>query len=106
MRVPELRPRASYDVESIVTYVSFVLGAPRAAEDWYAAFKEALSLLCAQPELGCELSDERLVLSGRRTYLVGKYRVFYSYDAEALTVWRVLHVAQDIDDYAIVDLCD
>ena len=106
MRVPELRPRASYDVESIVTYVSFVLGAPRAEEDWYSDFKEELSLLSDQTELGCELSDERLVLSVRRTYLVGKYRVFYSYDAEALTVWRVLHVAQVIDDYAMVDLCD
>ena len=106
VREAELRPRAAYDIESIVTYLSIVLDAPQAAADWYGALQEAIGLLCEQPDLGREFFDERLVLTGRRMYLVGRYRVFYSYDAERLVVWRVLHATQDIDDYAIVDLCD
>lgn len=104
MREPELRPRAAYDVESIVTYISFVLGSPQAAAEWYEGFRAALDLLCEQPDLGRAFHDERLRIQGRRTYLVGSYRVFYSYDAATLTVWRVLHTTQDMDDYALVDL--
>lgn len=101
MRAPELRPRAAYDVESIVT---FVLGSPQAAAEWYESLRAALDLLCEQPDFGRAFSDERLRIQGRRTYLVGNYRLFYSYDAATLTVWRVLHTSQDMDDYALVDL--
>lgn len=104
LRTPELRPRAAYDVESIVTYISFILGAPQAAGEWYESFRAALDLLCEQPDLGRAFNDERLRIQGRRTYLVGSYRVFYSYDASSLIVWRVLHTTQDMDDYALVDL--
>lgn len=61
---------------------------------------------CAMSDLGRPFDDDRLALYGRRTYLVGKYRMFYSYSDEQLTVWRVVHVSQDLDDYALVDLTD
>lgn len=103
MRKAELRPRAAYDVESIVAYISVVKGAPQAAENWYNEFREALQLLCEQPDLGRMFTDERLQIQQRRTYLVGNYRIFYTHTASHLTVWRVLHTLQLLDDYALVD---
>ena len=41
-----------------------------------------------------------------RTYRVGAYRMFYSHDDTTLTVWRVIHMSQDLDDFALVDLAD
>ena len=67
----------------------------------------AVLLLCEMPDLGKPFEDDRLAVKGRRTHLVGSYRLFYSYSADALTVvWRVIHTARDIDDYALVDLAD
>ncbi len=104
MRTPELRPRAAYDIESIVTYISFVLDSPTAAEGWYAELRKKMDLLCVQPEIGRVFEDDRLQIKERRTTLVGDYRLFYSFDATTLTVWRVLHTKQEIDDYALMDL--
>ena len=106
MLTAEYRPRAAYDVESTVTYIGQVLHSPQAARTWYEDLKSAVAALCENPDLGRVFEDDRLSLKGRRTFLVGRYRLFYSYDAEKLTVWRVVHTSQDIDDYAIVDLVD
>ena len=35
--------------------------------------------------------------------LSANYRVFYTYDEEFLTVRRVIHTRQDIDDFALID---
>ncbi len=104
MRKPEYRPRAAYDAESIVTYIGQILKSPKAARAWYENLKDTVSTLCATPDLGRVFEDDRLAIKERRAFLVGKYRLFYSYDTEKLTIWRVIHTSQDIDDYAIVDL--
>ena len=106
MLEPEYRPRAAYDVESIVTYMGQILKSPQAARAWYENLKNTVSTLCTTPDLGRVFEDERLAIKERRTFLVGKYRLFYSYDADKLTVWRVVHTSRNIDDYAIVDLSD
>ena len=46
-----------------------------------------------------------LHVKGVRTYRVGAYRC-YSHDDTTLTVWRVIHMSQDLDDFALVDLAD
>lgn len=106
MLVPVYRPRASYDIESIVVHIGEVLGSPKAARSWYEDLKATVLLLCEMPDLGKPFEDDRLAVKGRRTHLVGSYRLFYSYSADALTVWRVVHTTRDIDDYALVDLVD
>ncbi len=103
MRTPELRPRAAYDIESIVTYISMILASPRAAEAWYGEFRQKVELLCAQPETGRIFEDDRLHMKECRTTLVGNYRLFYTSNAATLTIWRVLHIKQDIDQYALID---
>ena len=105
-RVATYRPRAAYDIESIVVYVGHVLDSPRAAKEWYEKLVQTVEMLCELPDLGRSFEDDRLTVKGHRTYLVGKYRLFYSYTDDTLTVWRVVHVTQDMDDYALVDLVD
>ena len=39
-----------------------------------------------------------------RTVSAGKYTVFYRYGNARLTVYRILHQRQDIDNYTLVDL--
>lgn len=106
MLTPEYRPRAAYDIESIVTYIGQVQGMPKAARQWYEHLKNAVAKLCEMPDLGRTFEDERLSMKERRTFLVGSYRLFYSYSDSTLTIWRVLHTSRNIDDYAIVDLTD
>lgn len=103
MRKIEFRPRASYDIESIITYLSNARGAPQAAENWYEEFCAALTLLREQPELGRVFQDERLQIMQRRTYLVGNYRVFYTFNKATLLVWRIVHTSQNMNDYALID---
>ncbi|WP_180326712.1 type II toxin-antitoxin system RelE/ParE family toxin [Raoultibacter phocaeensis] len=106
MLAPTYRPRAAYDIESAVIYIGVILDSPQAARTWYETLVAKVDLLCEFPDLGRRFDDERLSTSGMQTYLVGSYRLFYSYGEDGLTVWRVVHASQDIDDYALVDLAD
>lgn len=103
MREVVYRRRAAWDIESIITYTSVILGSPQAAENWYAQLQSTLDLLCEQPLLGREFNDDYLKHHNRRSFLVGKYRLFYSFTPDTLTVWRVLHTTQDLDDYALIN---
>ena len=105
-RSVDYRPRAAYDIESIVVYVGQILGSPRAAKDWYDQLMSTLDSLADLPTLGKRFDDELLSHHDMRTFRVGQYRLFYTFDERTLTVWRVLHTRQDIDDYAIMTLKD
>ena len=101
-----LRPRAFYDLESIAVHLGEALGLPHKAREVYAKVVEAIDLLCELPDLGRPFDDEMLHVKGVRTYQVGAYRMLYSHDDTTLTVWRVIHTSQDLDDFALVDLAD
>lgn len=58
------------------------------------------------PDLGRPFDDDRLVFKDRRSCRVGSYRLFCSYSADTLTIWRVVHATQDMDDCALVALAD
>ena len=40
---PVYRPRASYDIESVVAYIGHVLDSPNAARAWYEQMKDVRS---------------------------------------------------------------
>ena len=103
MLTPAFRPRAAFDLESLVVYLGEVLGSPQAARETYAAIIDAVDRLCEMPTLGRPFFDDALEREGYRWHLVGHYRIFYTHSAEVLTVWRVLHTRQDLDDYALID---
>ncbi|MBQ9068094.1 MAG: type II toxin-antitoxin system RelE/ParE family toxin [Eggerthellaceae bacterium] len=97
------RPRALFDLESIVVYIGDVLHSPSSARKTYNSIVETIAKLSETPGLGKTFADSRLEGVQYRSFLAGNYRVFYSYDATTLTVWRMLHTKQDIDDMTIVD---
>ena len=103
MRRVIYRPRASFDVQSTVTYVGEVLSAPQAAKDLYEKITHAIALLAEMPDLGKPFLDRSLERQGYRSYLIDNYRILYSHSEELLVVWRIVHTRQDIDDYALVD---
>ncbi len=104
MREATYRPRAAHDLESALVYLGEVQKAPQAAHDLYSEIEAAIDLLCETPELGRRFTDKSLAHDDYRSWLVGSYRIFYSYDSEFLTIWRIIHTRQDRDDYSIVDI--
>ncbi len=100
----ELRPRAALDIESIVVYLGKVQGSPTAAKKLYAQIREAFATLAAQPTIGRKFEDEMLERSGYRTWLVGNYRIFYTFGNATITIWRVVHTSKDIDGMAFIEL--
>ncbi len=103
MRQLSYGPRAAIDIESIIIYVGEVLRAPEAAESLYRKIRQTVQDLCATPEIGRPYYDETLDRKQYRSFLVEQYRIFYTYDEKTLTVWRVIHTRQDIDDYALIE---
>lgn len=97
------RPRAAFDLESIVVYLGEALGMPKAAKQLYDQIMDAAQLLCEQPTLGRRFFSNKLERSCYRWFLVEQYRLFYTFDDANLTVWRIVHTSQNIDDYALIE---
>lgn len=106
MLAPLYRPRAAYDLESIVIYLGEVQKVPKSARKVYDSIVESIDHLCETPELGRPFADKRLSHQGYRSWLVSPYRIFYSFNSENLIVWRIIHTRQDIDDFAFIDIDD
>lgn len=123
MLVPVYRRRALLDLESIAIYLGEVLGMPDSAQSVTKSTNQAVMKLCEFPDLGRPFSDESLEGLNYRTFLVGNYRIVYTvlglstkatrkdFNREnsagasgRLTVWRVFHTRQDIDDFSLVAL--
>ncbi len=101
MLTPQYRPRAAFDLESITIYVGEVLKSPKSARSLYIGIREKVMDLCRMPTTERVFRDDLL---GReyRYFPHENYRIFYSYDEETLTVWRIVHTRQDIDDFALI----
>ena len=52
MRTAIYRPRAAYDIESIVLYLGQVAQSPDKARTWYDSLQSSVKLLCEFPDLG------------------------------------------------------
>lgn len=103
MREVLIRPRAQLDIESIYIYIAYERKEPKAAQEVLDALYDAFDRAAELPGLGRAFEDADLERSYRRM-LVGCYWVYYTYDDESVTIWRIFHVRRDIDSYTIVDL--
>ena len=103
MRKILIRPRAQLDLESLFVYRAFELMEPQAAQELIDAIYEAFERAAELPEAG-RLFDSEDLERGYRRILVKSYWVYYTFDDESLTVWRIFHTRQDIDNYTIVDM--
>ncbi|MEG0375975.1 MAG: type II toxin-antitoxin system RelE/ParE family toxin [Raoultibacter sp.] len=98
MRTVEVRARALVDIEGAATYISVVFDSPNAAEHTMDAIIASIKQAAELPELGRIFICKGLATSYRRV-LSGKYWIFYTFTDETLTVWRIVHVTQDVDRY-------
>ena len=98
------RPRAHLDRESIALYLGCECNNPKAARAAMGDIDKALDFARWFPEAGRGFSMGNDGEADYRRVLAGSYVVFYKYDAETLTVYRVLHQRQDIDTYALMEL--
>ena len=99
----ELRPRAQLDLESTYIHIAIVLKSPHAADKLLERIYEAFERLAEFPDLGKNLEDSELSRPYRR-FLCGSYWICYTHDDNALTIWRIFHTSQDIDDYTYMEL--
>lgn len=99
----EWRPRAQLDRESIAIYLGVERGAPQSALKAMRQIDGAIDRVRAFPDSGGRFRSDTLANREYRTVAAGKYTVFYRYDDTALTVYRILHQRQDIDNYTLVD---
>ena len=103
MREVLVRPRAQLDIESSYLHIAVVVGSPQAAQRLVDEMYAAIESLAEMPERG-ERFNSTNVTNNYRRILVRNRWVYYTYDETTVTVWRVFHTSQDIDDYAIVDV--
>ncbi len=104
-RVPltlQWRPRAELDRESIAIYLGIERKNPSAALKAVKTIDAALERACLFPDSGGRFRMDQLEHREYRTALANPYTVFYRFDAETLTVYRILHQRQDIDTYAMI----
>lgn len=98
----EWRPRAHLDRESIAIYLGMERGAPQAALDAIRAIDEALETVRRFPDSGGHFTDDHLEHEYRTT-LAGSWRIFYRYNTQVLTVYRIMHQRQNIDTYSLIE---
>ena len=99
-----LAPRAQLDIESIVLYLGAVCKQPEAARRIADELYGAIERLADFPLMGEPFSHDELQHDYRRV-LVSGYWLYYevSEDGGEVTVRRIFHERQDIDDFALVD---
>lgn len=91
------------DRESIALYLGFERQNPAAALSVIKGIDSAIARIREIPDSGGRFRIDQLRHKEYRTVLAGKYTVYYRYDNEAVTIYRILHQRQNIDDYALID---
>lgn len=95
--------RAKRDLVNTVIYIGEVLGAPQAAKGFYKDYQQEMELVRQTPNMGAPFRNPMLENSDYRWVMVGKYRIFYRHDSKAVTVWRIIHCLQDLDEFELID---
>lgn len=97
------RPRATFDIESIVIYYSEVCKNTSLARTTYEQISSAIKKLAEMPTMGRPFLYKPSLKHDYRFWLVENHKVFYTYDNNYLTAYRIIHVRQDIDDFALIE---
>ena len=97
------RPRAQLDRESIACYLAIDCKNPQAALKTIKELDDTLENARTFPEMGRRFQDDTLQNKDYRMLLCGSYRIFYRFDENQLTVYRILHQHRDIDTFTLID---
>ena len=99
----EWRPRAHLDRESIAIYLGVECGSPKAALSTMEAIDSAIERALLFPDSGGHFQADNLRHHEYRTAQAGSYTVYYRYDEDTLTVYRILHQRRDITASSLVE---
>lgn len=95
----EFSSRAMQDLLNIQMHYHVHGGDP---EKHLGAIFEGIDYAAEFPKAGKAI-ESNVVMPGYRKWLHGDFWIYYSADDETLTVWRVAHCKQDIDEFALID---
>jgi toxin ParE1/3/4 len=87
------RPQAAADIFEIWDYIAE--DSVAAADRWVEGLDETFTLWATQPMMGRARAE---LGAGIRSFVHGKYVVFFSPLPDGIDVVRVLHGARDIDE--------
>lgn len=104
MRELRWRPRAHLDRESIAIYLGVECSAPQAALRAIHKIDAAIERIREFPDIGGVTRSPGNNGREYRTALANPYTVYYRFDDEAVTIYRILHQQRDIDTYTLIDL--
>ncbi len=100
----EWRPRAALDRESIALFLGVECGNPQAALSAVQRINEAIDRIRLLPDSGGRVRFDSLANKEYRTVMANPYTVYYRFDENKVTIYRILHQRRSIDDYSLVDL--
>ncbi|MBQ9002916.1 MAG: type II toxin-antitoxin system RelE/ParE family toxin [Eggerthellaceae bacterium] len=97
------RPRAQLDRESIAIYLGVERSSPKSALSVMSEIDSAILRIRTFPDNGGHFHLDTLDHHDYRTVIAGKYTVYYRYDEDKVTIYRILHQRREIDVYTLVD---
>lgn len=95
----EISSRAMQDLLNIQMHYQMHDGVP---EKHLTTIFEGIDFVAEFPQAGKAI-ESNVVLPGYRKWLQDNFWIYYSVDEEIVTVWRVAHSKQDIDEYSLID---
>lgn len=96
----EFSSRATLDLLNIQMHYLILEGKPEKHLD---SIFEGIEFVREFSDAGHPIESER-VMPGYRKWLADEFWIYYSADGETLTIWRIAHTKQDIDEYELLEL--
>lgn len=98
------RPRADLDRQSIAIYLAVERQSPQAALEAIAGIDAAIERVRLLPDSGGRLRLRDMEHDEYRTVCSNPYTIYYRFDDASITIYRILHQRQNIDDFALVEI--
>lgn len=97
------RPRAHLDRESIAIYLGVECASPSAALNAVREIDAAIERMRVIPDAGGIVRTRGREGREYRTALANPYTIYYRFDENTVTIYRILHQRQDIDTYTFAE---
>lgn len=98
-----LNPKALEDLKGIKAYISEELDNPSAAKKILSGIIESYERLIDFPFMGRDLSSKINIKTDYRYLVCDKYIVFYKYDEQYISIYRVLYSKRDYLNILFMD---
>lgn len=87
------------DYDSALAYITYELGAPKAAADMMDAMDRSIEKIADNPYLNAVSTKPTLEALGYREEFVGNYVMLYGVEGDCIVAKRLFHMSQDYESY-------